>query len=59
VGSGSQSSGGGNHNGSGCSLTAIQNLPRIATDTEFAATGHGNIAVESIVHHAVQQNIYW
>lgn len=46
----------GNHNGSGYSLTAIQNLPRIATDTEFAATGHGNIAVESIVHHAVRQN---
>ena len=54
--SGSQSSGNENHNGSGYSLTAIQNLPRIATDTEFAATCHGNIAVESIVHHAVQQN---
>jgi hypothetical protein len=37
-------------------LHNLKDLPRIASDTEFAATCHGSIAVNSIIDHAINRN---
>lgn len=37
-------------------LHNLKELPRIANDTEFAATCHGSIAVNSIIDHAITRN---
>lgn len=38
------------------SLSNIESLPRIASSSVFAATCHGSIVVDSIIHHAITKN---
>ena len=37
-------------------VTSLSQLPRVATENEFAATCHGNIVVDSIIDHAITRN---
>ena len=59
-GYGGSSSGGGSSesksNESSYGLHNLKELPRIASETTFAATCHGSIAVNSIIDHAITRN---